>query len=271
MTDRKTWPLALSVGPETMNAETLDALAAAGIHQVELSSGTAEPFYELIDFPHRSREIAELAKAHGVEITSIHLPFAPFKEIDPSSPDPAVRERFLVVQTELLEASARAGIPLAIVHPSGEPYTDEERPSRLATAIEVIGELCRRATALGITLCLEDLPRTCLCRTSDEMLMFLDAIPDLKVVFDTNHSLSEDNVHYIQAVGQSIVSLHVSDYDFIDERHWLPGEGLNPWEEILTALEEAGYQGRFLYELREGYTYQQVAENYRSLLFTPTC
>ena len=271
MTDRKAWPLALSVGPEVMNAEGFDALAAAGIHQVELSSGTPGPFYDLIDFPHRSQEIAALAKVHGVEITSIHLPFAPFMEIDPSSPDPVVREKFLAIQTELLEASARAEIPLAIVHPSGEPYKEEERPARLSTAIEVIGTLCRRATALGITLCLEDLPRTCLCRTSDEMMMFLDAIPDLMVVFDTNHSLSEDNVHYIQAVGSRIVSLHVSDYDFIDERHWLPGEGLNPWEKILTALEEAGYQGRFLYELREGYTYPQVAENYRALLFAPTC
>ncbi len=266
MTDRKNWPLALSVGPTAMNAASLDALAAAGIHQVELSSGQILPFYELLDFPRRSREIADLAAAHGVRITSIHLPFAPFSEIDPASADPAVREKFLTIQTELVEAAAAAGIPLAIVHPSGEPYKEEERPARLAWAIETIDALCKRATALGITLCLENLPRTCLCRTSDEMLQFLDVIPDLKVVFDTNHSLTEDNVHYIRAVGPRIVTLHVSDYDFIDEKHWLPGEGLNPWPEILAALEEIGYQGRFLYELHEGPTYADVAENYKYLI-----
>ena len=117
-----------------------------------------------------------------------------------------------------------------------------------------------------MTLCLENLPRTCLCRTSDEMLKFLAAIPELKVVFDTNHSLAEENVHYIHAVGSKIVSLHVSDYDFIDERHLLPGEGLNPWPKILESLEEEGYNGRFLYELKEGYSYPQVAANYRSLI-----
>ena len=112
----------------------------------------------------------------------------------------------------------------------------------------------------------ENLPRTCLCRTSDEMLRFLRDIPALRVVFDTNHSLKEDNAHYIRAVGEKIVTLHVSDYDFIDEKHWLPLEGKNDWEAILTALEEVGYAGRFLYELRSGYTYEQVAENYRRLL-----
>ena len=266
MTQRNQWPLALSVGPECMNVETLDALSAAGIHQIELSSGQIEPFYSMIDFPHRSQEIAALAKEHGVEITSIHLPFAPFSEIDPASADPAVQKRFLEVQTELIEAAARAGIPFAIVHPSGEPYREEERPERLACAIALISELCEKATSLGVTLCLEDLPRTCLCRTSDEMLLFLDAIPDLRVVFDTNHSLSEDNLHYIRAVGSRIVAQHVSDYDFIDERHWLPGEGKNDWEGILSALEEADYHGRFLYELRAGYTFSQVAENYQKLI-----
>ena len=263
---RTDWPLALSVGVGRMNAASFDSLAEAGIHQVELSSGRIAPFYEEIDFPHRSVEIVELAREHGVEITSIHLPFGPFTEIDPSSPDPAVRENFLKIQTELLEAAAKAGIPKAIVHPSGEPYPAEERPERLARAIEVIGKLCATAVSLGVTLCLENLPRTCLCRTSDEMQLFLQEIPELKVVFDTNHSLVEDNVHYIRAVGDRIVTLHVSDYDFVDEKHWLPGEGKNDWPAVFAALEEVGYAGRFLYELKEGYSDAQIAENYRKLV-----
>ena len=35
---------------------------------------------------------------------------------------------------------------------------------------------------------------------------------------------------------------------------------------ILAALEEVGYQGRFLYELRSGYSYEQIAENYRKMM-----
>ena len=265
MSHRCDWPLALSVGPGVMNAAAFDALARAGIFQVELSSGDSAPYYDELDFPHRAKEIVSLAQAHGVTVSSLHLPFAPFFTLDPASARPAVRRCAVEKQSELLRACGDAGIPLAIIHPSGEPYLPRWRENRLACAIETIGKLCETATACGVTLCLENLPRTCLCRTSDEMLRFLQAIPDLRVVFDTNHSLKEDNVHYIRAVGEKIVTLHVSDYDFIDERHKLPGEGKNDWEAILAALEEVGYAGRFLYELRTGYTYEQIAENYRRL------
>ena len=266
MAKRTEWPLALSVGPACMNAESFDKLAGAGIHQIELSSGWAAPFYDVIDFPHRAGEIVKLAKDHGVTISSIHLPFAPFSELEPTTADPALRANGLKIHTELMLAAAEAGIGLAIVHPSGEPYPEEERPERLERAIEVIGKLNSEAVKAGIALCLENLPRTCLCRTSDEMQLFLKAIPELRVVFDTNHSLQEDNAHYIRTVGDKIVTLHVSDYDFIDEKHWLPGEGKNDWNGIFAALEEVGYSGRFLYELKEGYSYQQIAENYRWLM-----
>ena len=263
---RKDWPLALSVGPAAMNAEAFDALSAAGIHQIELSSGSIDPFYSILDFPHRSGEIAKLAQAHGVKISSVHLPFGPFSLIDPASGDPAVRDFVVEKQTELLSAAADAGIGIAVIHPSGEPYQEDERAERLKSAADTIGRLTDAAKKVGVTLALENLPRTCLCRTSDEMLYFLSAIPDLRVVFDTNHSLKEDNAHYIRAVGDKIVTLHVSDYDFIDEKHWLPLTGKNDWESILSALEEVGYSGRFLYELRGNPAYEEVAANYRQLI-----
>lgn len=265
MTKRTDWPLALSVGPGSVNAASFDAMAAAGICQIELSSGDIGPYYDALDFPNKAKEIVSLAREHGVTVSSLHLPFAPFAKLDPASPKPAVRRYAVERQSELLRACGDAGIPLAVIHPSGEPYLPRWRENRMACAIETIGKLCEAAAAAGVTLCLENLPRTCLCRTSDEMLRFLRAVPDLRVVFDTNHSLKEDNVHYIRAVGEKIVTLHVSDYDFIDERHRLPGEGKNDWEAILSALEEVGYAGRFLYELRSGYTYEQIAENYRKL------
>ncbi len=266
MTSRKTWPLALSVGPGAMKAEAFDALAAAGIRELELSSGAVAPFYTELDFPHKAREITSLAESRGVRISSVHLPFGPFAEIDPAAREKSVRDHVVSLQTELLNAAGEAGIGLAVIHPSGEPYREEERAERLELAADTIARVTESANAAGVTLCLENLPRTCLCRTSDEMLYFLGRIPDLRVVFDTNHSLTEDNVHYIRAVGEKIVTLHVSDYDFIDEKHWLPLEGKNDWPAILGALEEVGYAGRFLYESGAGRPYQDIADNYRKLL-----
>ena len=266
MTDRKTWPLALSVGPGEMNAAALDAMAEAGILQAELSSGKIGPYFEELEFPRRGRELVAMAREHGVEITSLHLPFLPFVRLDPASPFAAVRKNVVEKQTELLRACGEAGIKLAVIHPSAEPYPEPARPRLLEASIDTLGKLCEAARENGVTLLAENLPRTCLGRTSDEMLRFLRAIPELRAVFDTNHSLKEDNVHFIRALGDKILSLHVSDYDFVDERHLLPLEGKNDWEAILSALEEVGYEGRFLYELRSGYSYARIAENYRRLL-----
>jgi len=66
------------------------------------------------------------------------------------------------------------------------------------------------------------------------------------------------------------LTLHVSDYDGIEEKHWLPGLGVIDWLEFLNALREAGYQGAFIYEARFDASNMEEAistieENYRML------
>lgn len=263
---RINWKLALSVGPGAMNEETLTQLSDAGIHEIELSSGKLDPFYEILDYPTRAKEYSALAASCGVTISSIHLPFVPFSQIDPSTRNPEKRAFLLEKQKELIRAAGEAGIGIAVIHPSGEPYPEEERAQRLACACGVMDHLTQVATESGMILALENLPRTCLGRTSEEMLYFLDRIPELRACFDTNHSLSEDNIHFIRALGSKIVTLHVSDYDGIDEKHWLPGEGVNDWGAMIDALEEVGYAGRFLYEVGGKPEYCQVRANYEKLL-----
>ena len=48
---------------------------------------------------------------------------------------------------------------------------------------------------------------------------------------DTNHLLQETTEEFIRTVGGEISTLHVAEYDGIDERHWLPGheEGVITW------------------------------------------
>ena len=72
--------------------------------------------------------------------------------------------------------------------------------------------------------------------------------------------------------GYCPASLHVSDYDFVDERHDLPGHGVNHWNEILDLLQEAGYKGPILYEIRHEVSpdrmisIEQLTENINLLL-----
>ncbi len=266
MTNRKSWKVALAAGPAAMTPETMASLAEAGITEVELSAGELAAFYGELDYRNRSAAYSRMAAQNGVHISSVHLPFAPFEELDPASYDAAVREFVVKSQGELLKAAADAGVGIAVIHPSGEPYPEEEREERLRTACDTIAKLTDLAESAGITLALENLPRTCLCRSWEEMRYFLERIPALKVCFDTNHCLIQKNTDYIRAVGDRIVTLHVSDYDFINERHWMPGEGKNDWEGILRALEEADYRGRFLYETGGAAMCRKIAENYRKLM-----
>ncbi len=267
MTNRNNWPLASSRPAASFGDELLSGMQKAGVHYMELSSGSIPPFLETLDYMNKAKEIYAKAKSYDVTISSIHLPFAPFGTIDPTLADPDMRKYMFDLQSGLIKAAADSGVEIAVIHPSGEPYKDEERPEKMKYAIDMIDKLTSVAKNAGMTLALENLPRTCLCRTHDEMEAFLDAIPDLRVCFDTNHNLSEPNAEYIRAVGSKIVTLHVSDYDFIDEKHWFPMDGKIDWQELLSVLEEVDYQGRFTYEsMPEGKTIFDLAENHKKLM-----
>lgn len=243
------WPIAVSSAFYGRFDETFLAECRENeIHAVELSS----PWHELtgaLDFEERPEACAALAARYGVKFTSIHLPFhGEGVQIDLASPDETVRGESVELQIRLLHSAAKCAIPIAVVHPCLEPVPEEERALRLGQAAKSLRALVRAAKPLGIRVAAENLPRSCLCRTPVEMNALLDAAPGLYVCFDTNHSLLQSNEAYIRAVGRRIITLHVSDYDFVDERHLLPFEGKIDWAALLDELRQADYRGLFTFE-----------------------
>lgn len=185
----------------------------------------------------------------GMTAASAHLPF--LQPWDISSANRAERREAIQRQKDLLDHIGDFGIPLAVLHPSFEPIDPEERPERLALAAEAIAILGAHARTRGITLAVENLPRTCLGNCVEEMLYLTENGRNAKICMDVNHLLKETHAHYIQAAGPHIVHLHMSDYDRADEKHWLPGNGVIDWDALLTLLDEAGYPGNYLVEIRE--------------------
>ena len=86
----------------------------------------------------------------------------------------------------------------------------------------------------------------------DEVKKLISADERLRVCFDTNHLLPGDGAEFIRAFADKIITIHVSDYDFINEKHWLPGEGKVDWQSIYNTLKEVGYKGPWLYEVTFG-------------------
>ncbi len=234
--------LALSTSGKRITRATFEAYKAASIEAMEVSEGHKNDS-DLVDF----KSIKALADEYGITLWSFHLPFAPFEEIDISLP--SLAENTVKYFCSLIEKASAIGIKTFVVHPSGEPIADGDRPLRLECAKKSLFTLAEYAKAKGGTIAVEDLPRTCLGRNSSDILALISAHPALRVCFDTNHLLGEDIGEFIKAVGDKIVTTHVSDYDFINERHWLPGEGQIDWLKLKNDLANVGYDGYWLYEL----------------------
>lgn len=254
----------------SLSAESLADLKANGIDAVEFSF-SRDRYYNEFDFVNRAQEYADRVKAAGLEWWSLHLPFS--GKLDITNMDDEMREEIVKINTEMILAAGKAGCKVAVLHPSSEPISDDIRPQRLAYSRKNIIRLREACDQVGMKLAVENLPRTCLCNRSQEMI---DLLRDTGagVVFDTNHSLVEENVAFMRALtyaGLEILSLHISDYDFVDERHRLPGDGINDWKGIMSVLEQVGYSGPLMYEVpkqpkeREPITTAQLSENMSKL------
>lgn len=245
----KKWEIAVSSAfwgsPTEENVKKMfEDCRRSGIHLIELAIGDLKE-EKLFDW----EKLAEMAKEYGVKIRSFHIPFCPFDKIDPCFEDEEKRKATVAIFTSLAEKAAKVGVRYFVIHPSGEPNPDDKRDIRLAQAKKSFAEMAEAFAKFGGIPLVEDLPRTCLGNCSDEIAEILSVDDRIGIVFDTNHLLKQDNLDFIKAVGGRIVSTHVSDYDFVDERHLLPGDGDIDWPALMKALDEAHYEGPMLYEL----------------------
>ncbi len=237
------YTLGLSSCGKTLNEELFRLYHEAGIKAMELSPSGDIAGFDTLEY----ENLKKWAERYDVTLWSYHLPFAPFDRIDISRKElcGSTVEAF----KGFIEKGAAIGIDKFIIHPSGEPIEESDRGERMKYAKESLAVLAEFADAHGAVIAVEDLPRTCLGRDSDDIAELISAHEKLAVCFDTNHLLKENPVDFIRKVGKRIVTTHVSDYDFVNERHWLPGEGKVDWQALIGALNEVGYNGAWLYEI----------------------
>lgn len=241
MTDYRNWTTAIST--KSTDYETLLRLKRCDVDAIELSV----PCPECDGIPWG--ELRKNADTAGIEIWSYHLPFS--QEIHIASPDEEHRRHMVDYLKSMIEKACAIGIRRFVIHPSTEPISDEERPLLMAASKRSLAELAQFADERGAVLCVEDLPRTCLGHTADELLELVSSDSRLRVCFDVNHlctAYGTTHREFVEKLGHLIVTTHMSDYDFIDEKHFFPGFGMINWKEVIELLEAADYSGPFLYE-----------------------
>lgn len=269
-----TLPLALStsVFSRAFTPAHIDALDASSIAAVEIVGPVPQcPF----DQPAVLRDLRRHINDARVRLNSVHLPYG--SRLDLSQPDDALRLE-AVRQTEAnLCAAVELGATLAVVHPSAEPISGEHRPTHLDASRRSFDSLATTAAGLGVRLAVECLPRTCLGHTASELLSIVGHTDPaaIGVCIDVNHlNLREPDIRAaVHTLGPRLLTLHCSDNDGQDERHWLPGDprGVIDWSAFLAGLHDVKYAGPFLYELRSlgsdiPTTLQQIERNYRDFI-----
>ncbi|MFA6730097.1 MAG: sugar phosphate isomerase/epimerase family protein [Eubacteriales bacterium] len=234
----------LSIGGD-LSRENLKKLKSAGFGAVEVKF--IDEDRDKINW----KSLSSGAREAGILLWSFHLPFLPFSRLDISSLDGDIRKNTLCFLGELIKRAGDAGIKNMVIHPSGEPIPDNDRGEKLKFAKETLFTLAGEASGAGGVLCVENLPRTCLGKNIEEILDLVSVTDKLRVCFDTNHLLGEGNTiqSFLPRVSDKLQTIHVSDYDFINERHWLPGEGKIDWAGFMDMLDEVRYSNPFIYEV----------------------
>jgi len=262
----RNWDLGVSsalFSPDTILGK-LRECSDAGFECIELGmfkhEGSLDEYVE---------SIGKESEEANIKIWSIHLPFGNYYDI--SEIDDEKRSNAVNELCKLIDAALPLHPQVAVIHGSYEPIKPEDREDKILACIESLKALVEKCREYGMKLAIECLPRTCIGNCSSEMLRILEEVDDLYVCFDTNHLTIENPVDFVKNVGKYIITTHVSDYDGIDERHWLPGKGCIQWYDILSNLEAVGYKGPILFEVtnkvgQERITPKMLADNWYALI-----
>ena len=257
-------PLAVgySIGISRITAKAMDYAQSVGIDYVETSIN-ANIDQNTLEFKYSDEQIiARIRKAKkalddaGIEVWSIHMPYG--KTIDISFPDDEARRKVLALHKKVLQFCKILEPQVILFHPSWYLGLNE-REIRKAKLIKSAVELNKEVRRIGAIMVIENMlgpelkaganRERPLCRSVEETVEIMNKLP--KTIYsavDMNHIKNPEIL--IRAMGSRLKSVHIADGTGEQENHYLPcsGKGKNNWQEILTALNEVGYKGPFIYE-----------------------
>jgi sugar phosphate isomerase/epimerase len=244
-------------------ANTLQEIKNAGIENIELCfmAGVYARGKKIVQ---NFKKALKIVKKSGLKLNSVHFPFGPAWS-DLACPWEQDRVEIVRWFGSLFKLSDKLQPNAYVFHPGGIGVNENNVEFAKSQLYKTVNEL---ALLTKTPICVENMVGGALMRNVQDILEFTKNADKGYSIIDVNHLLFDKPQDVIRAVGSKIKSLHISDYDFKGEKHWLPGEGSIDWQDVIKALEEVGYDGCFTYEVyidRFGYTYKQIKENYDAL------
>ena len=250
-------------GPNENFFRDLKELRKQGFQSVEVSLGRVGGYKMTMEqCIFQVEDALKAVRDEGLTLNSIHMPFQRFIYI--SSYDEGVRA-WAIDEFRRLIAICDNYQPSHYVFHSKVGRLDDEywelrKPALIRSFRDMVA--CTRNN-----MCMENMVSS-FPNSVANMIEVLQQVEGGKCCIDTNHFLMDKTSDAILALKDWVTTIHVSDFDGVYEKHWMPKQGVNNWMKIIGALEEIGFKGAFTYELYEdkyGYTFAEIRENYEKL------
>lgn len=204
--------------------------------------------------PDRLDAYLRLVGAGVIRVGSIHLPFGGLWDF--SVTDETARRAAVARQIAVINQCAPLGASQLTLHASAEPIDPTERRTRLEQALRSLEQLLPAARRHGQRLAVEWLPRSCIGNKEEELFSLVAPFPaaEVGILLDVNHVMARhaELPSIIGALAPRLVAFHISDYNGIDECHWIPGEGQGviDWQRVMRAIHTLDRDVRLIVETR---------------------
>ncbi len=220
--------------------EEIDGIGRMGFDYVEMTMDPPEasPQKALT----QKKTIRNLLHHYGMGIVC-HLPtFLLAADLYQSFREVSLKENSLA-----LEAAAELGVKKAVLHPGYITGLAKFMPDRArGYGMESIELVLAKATALGVTLCIENMfPQTQFLSNPQDFQEVFDRLPDLRLTLDIGHANlgggRNKSLEFVRRYGYRIAHVHVNDNFGKEDNHLPVGAGTIDFEKILRELKKASY------------------------------
>lgn len=210
----------------------------------------------------------KICNKHKIKANSVHMPMS-HEWVDFAYPWEKDRVEFAKLFNKFLKKLDKYKVTTYVFHPGGHYcHSEEEADKFIEYAIDSFNII---ADGVKGQVCVENMINSIpIMNSSDKVLKLLNNCKNVKTCVDVNHFLNGEKAEdAILKYGNKVGTVHISDYDFINERHKMPLDGKIDFMKVIESLEKIGYNNAFTYEVsigeRYGYSYKDVKDNYDKL------
>jgi len=204
-------------------ADRIKIIADAGFDEAMISWEDEEEPWSI-----RKEDFPEIVRSQGLGITNVHLPFIGYNDIWEESRI-QIQPKLALFKSYVKDCK-NFDIPAMVMHTCDldafEPDLDKGRA--------FFSELADTAEKYGVDLAVENVSRQYLL---EYLLDEIDA-PHFGMCYDSSHDYleAENSGRILKKHKQRIKALHLSDNDFKVDRHWIPGDGEIPLDDVMTEI-----------------------------------